>query len=103
VTNSGPVTFPRRTSSVELAVKDLTCFLYFSAFLCVVMTLSIPFLKYSMCVYVPVSLKYIKWGCVKCYKKVKLFLYLIRYLSMKKIGSEGIIALLLSCKAWVCK
>ena len=94
MTNSGPVTFPGRTSPVEMAFKDLTWFLYFSSFLCVVMTLSIAFLKYSMCIYVPLSLKYIKWGCVKCYRKVKLFMYLIRHLNMKKIGIEGIIALL---------
>ena len=52
--------------------------------------LSIAFLKFSMCAYVPVSLKYIKWGCVKCYRKVKLFLYLIRHLGIKKMGVEGI-------------
>ena len=52
--------------------------------------LSIAFLKFSTCVYVPVSLKYIKWESVKCYKKVKLFLYLIRHLGMKEMGIEGI-------------
>jgi len=27
---------------------------------------------------------------VKCYRKVKLFLYLIRHLGIKKMGVEGI-------------
>lgn len=27
---------------------------------------------------------------MKCYKKVKLFLYLIRHLGVKKMGNEGI-------------
>jgi len=52
--------------------------------------LSIAFLKFSMYVCVSVLLKYNKWGCVKCYKKVKLFFYLIRHLDMKKIGTESI-------------